>query len=456
MLRSYSRILPWSPLTLDVNPSVAAAAAKFCAGVGLDERARLERQVEAVWGEPAAEGEDDRTDAVVALSCRTLLDLYLRARDFSRGSQVLCSAVNIPGVCAVVRAHGLVPVPVDLDLATLAPLPEAAARLATTRTVAYLVAHVYGRRFDAGPAADLCERLGIDLVEDCAEAFSGAAGGYRGHPRAVVSFFSFGPIKHATAFGGGLARVRDAALRLRMRAANAAYPVQTRGEYARKVARYLSAAAVLNTPAAVRAGTWLARDALRGVDYARVKERAVAQVRGFSGEADGDELVRRLRLRPCDALLALLLRRLRTSTVREYDEFRDRVAAVVPLLPRGAVVPGLACEEPRFWLFPVLVADPEAAARFLASRGVDTYRGVTQLDVVPVPSADDLAPAAPLADGSGCELAACPMPESAARLIRDCLYLPMHRQMPPADLRRVAREMRAAAKAGAGVMSSSL
>ena len=64
---------------------------------------------------PAADGED------VFLSVRTALDLLLEAWALPRGSEVLMSAVTIPDMVAIVRHHGLVPVPVDLDMRRLAP-----------------------------------------------------------------------------------------------------------------------------------------------------------------------------------------------------------------------------------------------------------------------------------------------------------------------------------------------
>ena len=77
-----------------------------------------------------------------------------------------------------------------------------------------LVAHLFGSRVDLAPLA----RPGVLLVEDCAQSFRGP--GARGDPPADVSLFSFGSIKTATALGGALVRVEDAALRARMRELN--------------------------------------------------------------------------------------------------------------------------------------------------------------------------------------------------------------------------------------------
>lgn len=59
--------------------------------------------------------------------------------------------------------------------------------------------------------AGLAARHGLLLWEDCAQVFTGL-GGYLGHQESDAAFFSFGVIKRATALGGGVARIRDAAV----------------------------------------------------------------------------------------------------------------------------------------------------------------------------------------------------------------------------------------------------
>lgn len=58
-------------------------------------------------------------NAIVTVSVRTILDLYLLAKNFPKGSEVLMSAVNIPELTKIIRFHGLIPVPVDINIDTL-------------------------------------------------------------------------------------------------------------------------------------------------------------------------------------------------------------------------------------------------------------------------------------------------------------------------------------------------
>lgn len=76
------------------------------------------------------------------------------------------------------------------------------------KTVAVLFAHTNGHTYDLEEYADLLRPQGIDIVEDCAQAFQGFYR-FRGSPCATMSMFSFGMIKHNTAFNGAVSFVRE-------------------------------------------------------------------------------------------------------------------------------------------------------------------------------------------------------------------------------------------------------
>ena len=145
---------------------------------------------------------------MAVLSVRSGLHLLCSSLDLPRGSEVLISALNIPDVPAILEHHGLVCVPVDIDLDTLAVNADALAAAVTPQTRAVLVAHVYGARANMAPIIACAERHRLLVIEDCAEAFDSLR--YRGHPRSDAVLFSFGPIKFGSVFQGGLLRVRAA------------------------------------------------------------------------------------------------------------------------------------------------------------------------------------------------------------------------------------------------------
>ena len=115
-------------------------------------------------------------------------------------------------------------VPVDLDIARMGPSLERFKAAITPRSKLFIAAHLFGARLDLDPLFRHANSLGITTVEDCAQAFNGRA--YPGSAEAAINMFSFGPIKTSTALGGALIRVKDRDLRARMRAIQAAYPVQ--------------------------------------------------------------------------------------------------------------------------------------------------------------------------------------------------------------------------------------
>ncbi len=233
--------------------SALAAMTKFDA----DEAAL---DVERLW---ASDG--------TALSCysvRSGFHLTLSALALPRGSEVLFSAVTHPDMPRLAEHHGLVPVPVDLDPATLAPRIEALLPAICKRSRVLVVAHLFGGHIELAPLADICRDHGIVLVEDCAQAFRGPSD--TGDPLADVSMFSFGILKTATALGGAMLTVRDPDLVRRMRSLQGHWPLQKRRAHLKRIAQ-TGAFVALTRP---RPYTLVARVvATLGVDFDRFAPR---------------------------------------------------------------------------------------------------------------------------------------------------------------------------------------
>ena len=174
-------------------------------------RAELEARIRGAWPE----------HAVPALSVRTAFDAVLASLALPESAAVAMSAVTIQNMADVVRAHGLTPAPVDIQLNTLSPNAADVERtLAATGARVYVHAHLYGARNDLSDIAAICRARGVLLVEDCAQAYAGAPPTHV--QQADVSLYSFGPIKARTSLGGAIALCRDgdraAALRISLAA----------------------------------------------------------------------------------------------------------------------------------------------------------------------------------------------------------------------------------------------
>jgi dTDP-4-amino-4,6-dideoxygalactose transaminase len=159
----------------------------------------------------------DVEHAVLTSSATSALWLTLRALGVKAGDEILVpSHTAFPTVEAICLAEAT-PVFVDADeFYTLDPR-DAAAK-ATPQTVGVVVVHLYGQPADLSAIQALASRLGLWLLEDCAQA-QGAR--WRGRP--VGSFgraaaLSFYPSKNLPAMGdGGAVLTSDAEIAQRCR-----------------------------------------------------------------------------------------------------------------------------------------------------------------------------------------------------------------------------------------------
>jgi dTDP-4-amino-4,6-dideoxygalactose transaminase len=349
---------------------------------------------------------------------RSAFDLLLGALALPPGSEVLMSALNVKGMIRIVRAHGLVPVPVDLEPGDLAPSPAALERAITPSSRMLVAAHLFGARYELDPLLAVARRHGLLVVEDCAQAF---APGFTGHPDADAALFSFGPIKTATALGGALARVRDPALRERMRKIQTAWPIHGRGAFARRALAFAALKLLTSRPLfAVVARAFL----LSGRDYEDPVADAARGIAPLATEAQ-------LRLQPGAPMLALLARRL-----ARFD--RDRAAAragagraLYERLAGCAPCPAARNPHHAFWVFPVLVDAPEGVIEALRRRGFDAANLRRSAAVDPPADRPALEPAVARS--------------ALARLV----VLPCYPEMAASELAREADALRAALVANA-------
>ncbi len=313
-------------------------------------------------------------DAIACLSIRSGFDLLLSVCAFPAGSEIIFSALTISDMPRIVEHHGLVPVPVDIDRDTTRPLLDELRETMGERTKAVVITHLYGARLDIEVIVDLCRAKGVLLIEDCAQAFGGR--GYTGHPASDVTMFSFGPIKNATALGGGLLCVRDPALRNGMRARQRDYPVLPTSAYAIRLLKY----ALLHFISGRLLYGALSRFVrVLGLDHDRMIHRLT---RSFSGPSFFD----RIRRRPCTALLRLLSRRLRQDQSRLDQRTRDG-GRLVELLPDDVVSPAGRVRPHHYWVFPILVRDPPFVISALRAAGFDATAG-RSFDVVTTAGGD--------------------------------------------------------------------
>lgn len=412
----------WSELTFGLWQIVAAAPPPSTA---------------AVVGSEWIPGDE----AIVSLSVRTGWDLYLHAHQFSPGSEIITSGVTIPDMVRIIEHRDLVPVPVAVDADRLEPSLDELERSITPRTRAILVAHLFGARIDMEPIIRLARQHDLLVVEDCAQAFVGRD--YAGHNETDCSLFSFGPIKTATALGGAVLRVRDAAVRQQMIELQQSYPTQTQRAYFTRLCKY-SLFRVLGWPWVY--GLLVRAYRLCGADYDRKLGNAAHSF-------PGAEFFQQIRRQPCPALLHLLQHRLATFETRGAPALRRRTARgnqLCDLLPHGMVVGGQN-ETHTYWVMPLRMANTNEVLAALQRAGFDATSRSSLIVVqnrrglVHFPeSAEENVPV-PLAPGTGSfsgvfggKCACPPLDGNCAPWLAETIFLPNGHDIPDSEWTRVS------------------
>jgi dTDP-4-amino-4,6-dideoxygalactose transaminase len=343
-------------------------------------------------------------DGLVCLSVRSGWDLWLRAQGLRAGDEVLVSAVTHPDMVRIIRGHGLRAVPVDIDPDTLAPRPWMLEAALTPRTRVVLVAHLFGGRMDLGGISRFAKERDLLLVEDCAQAFQGPES--IGDPAADVSMYSFGTLKTSTALGGAILRVRDGEVVGRMRGIQASYPLQGRSGYLLKLLNVLGLV-VLSRPGAY--GLLAGACTRLGFDLHAL---VGGVVRGFPLREPAETFFGRLRHRPSAPLLAMLSRRLRTFDRERLARRASTGERFAYRLRAAALHPGRRSLHRTHWLFPVVVADPEALILDLRRRGLDASQTTSSIAVVGAPAGRS-------------------SPVQASRMMSGVVFLPVYPELPP-------------------------
>ena len=350
---------------------------------------------------------------LACLSVRSGFDALLGVLQLPAGSEVLVSAVTIRDMTRIIEAHGLVAVPVDIDLQSLAVTRAALERAISPRTRVMLVAHLYGSRMPMREVVDFCHKNKILLIEDGAQAYTGD--GWRGDVASDVCLFSFGPIKTATALGGAVLTFRDTALRDRVRDHMAAWPLQRRAAY---FARLLKYAVFVLLGYRLCYTLFVSALKLCGIDHDRV---LAASVRGFGG----GELLKKIRRRPSLPLLSLLRRRITQGSQSSVTRRCARAQRLIELLS-AVERPGATAAWHSHWVFPVVHPRADALIVHLRAHGFDATRGVSSMAVVAAPG------------GSRAILAASAAENTAANAFAAQCYLPAHDGMRVRDIERLA------------------
>ena len=233
------------------------------------------------------------------LCVRTGFDLFLRSKQFPQQSEIIMSAINIPSMINIVQSHQLNVIPCDINIDTLEINLNQLKYLITSKTVAIVYAHIYGRSIDVTELINIAYEYNLYFIEDCAENFSGfcncsthldfycpkqinknfQSSCYLGHPRSHLILFSFGVIKYCTSLGGGIAKISDQILYNNMLKIYHNDPIQNLKQYTINVKKYFYLYWVLNIPYVIKPLMYIIRFIkFNHMEYVINRLRAFSQI----------------------------------------------------------------------------------------------------------------------------------------------------------------------------------
>jgi len=158
-----------------------------------DYRREFEREFEKVFSLHNA----------VAVGCGTdALHLALLALDIKKGDEIIIPALSYISAPLITRFVGASIVLVDVNKKNLTLDIDEVKKAITKKTKAIIAVHMFGHLCDMDPLQNLCEKNGIEIIEDCCQAIGSTYHGKSVGSFGILSAFSFSFNKPFASLGG--------------------------------------------------------------------------------------------------------------------------------------------------------------------------------------------------------------------------------------------------------------
>jgi dTDP-4-amino-4,6-dideoxygalactose transaminase len=186
-----------------IRPELDAAIARtldscaFCLGPEVEQ---FERDFAAFVGTKRCIGFNSGTSA---------LHVGMRLLDIGPGDEVVTTPFTFIATSWAIVYTGAKPVFVDIDETTMNLDARLLEKAITPRTRAVMPVHLYGQPFDVDAILEVCQRHGLPLVEDAAQAHGARYKGKGVGTFGAFAGFSFYPGKNLGACGEAGALVTD-------------------------------------------------------------------------------------------------------------------------------------------------------------------------------------------------------------------------------------------------------
>ncbi|MEO9170767.1 MAG: DegT/DnrJ/EryC1/StrS family aminotransferase [Candidatus Baltobacteraceae bacterium] len=140
----------------------------------------------------------------------------IAAVDPNPGDEIITTAITDMGALAPILYQGAIPVFADVDARTCNVTAATIEARISDRTKAIVVTHLFGNPCEMNEIVALGDRLGIPVIEDCAQAFLASYKGRSVGSIGDIGCFSLQQGKHITTGEGGLVVTNDDAFARRM------------------------------------------------------------------------------------------------------------------------------------------------------------------------------------------------------------------------------------------------
>jgi dTDP-4-amino-4,6-dideoxygalactose transaminase len=309
----------------------------------------------------------DVTHAVCVPMAR--VGIYLTIKSLIKpGADVIMSPYTIADVVNMVIAAGGIPVFADIERRTCNIDPAEVSKLLDSKTGAVLATHLHGISARTFELRDMCEKRGVPLVEDAAQAFGAVQGGKHVGTIGDAGIYSFGMYKNINAWYGGAVVTNNDTLATRIREQISEWTEQSTSFLFKRIRKGLLTDVVTFPPLFRLFTFWVFRyGCLHGVEWINRRVQTELDLRRH------DELPMRYQaqLTPFQARLVFRqLERVNDKTLKRieraqvyHDAIEDVKGIILPPAPSGL--------ENIYSYFPIQVSSREAVVGALMRRNRD-------------------------------------------------------------------------------------
>ena len=186
--------------------------------IGREERKAVKRVLKSgmlAQGPEVAAFEKEFSNFVDAEHCIAInsgtsaLHLALLAAEIQSGDEVIVPSFSFAATANVVALTGATPVFADIDENTFNLDPRSVESLISPKTRAVMPVHLYGQPAQVDEFTNICEKYGLLLFEDAAQAVGASFDGQQVGTFGIAGSFSFYPTKNMTSGEGGMVATND-------------------------------------------------------------------------------------------------------------------------------------------------------------------------------------------------------------------------------------------------------